>query len=355
MTTMQIQNDQTEDDTWADIPDFSKYQASKLGKIRNKTNKRNLKAYVKPSGYCSVTLRHNNGKLMSCQVHRMIAVTFVSNLIDKPTVNHKDHDRGNNALNNLEWYTHQEQAHHRRKNTSSKTSQRAIWKCDPLSGEDLCLFPSIASASAAINDSRPSTHSNIISVAKKRPNIHGNIPTTAYGFRWRYVEETTHCGELWKPVELIKNCEDYWVSNQGRLRSPSGRISSGSSSGTGYLKFSISSRSYLAHRVVAQAWIPNDHSKTCVNHINGLKHSNTVENLEWVSLAENSQHSHVTGLCKTGKQIRQICMVTNKTIATFRNAAVAARELGIDRSSITKVARQLVKQCGNYYWRYDSI
>jgi len=48
-------------------------------------------------------------------------------------------------------------------------------------------------------------------------------------------------------------------------------------------------------------------------------------------------------------------MVTNTTIATFHNAAVAARELGLDHSSITKVARQLKKQCGNYYWRYISI
>jgi len=305
-TAMKLHQNNEREEAWADIPNFDNYQASKLGEIRNKTNKRNLKAYVKPSGYCSVTLRHNNGKLMSCQVHRMIAVTFLSNPIDKPTVNHKDHDRGNNALSNLEWYTHQEQIHHQRKRTSSKTRQRAIWKCDPLSGEKLCLFPSIASASAAINNSKSSTCSNIVSVAMRRPNIHGNIPTTAYGFRWRYVEETDLCGELWRPVESVRRCENYFVSNHGRLKTPSGRITYGSVSNTGYLMFSISSHSYLAHRVVAQAWISNDHSKMIVNHINGLKQSNTIQNLEWVSLAEIIQHSHLTRLNKTGKRIRQI-------------------------------------------------
>lgn len=52
----------------------------------------------------------------------------------------------------------------------------------------------------------------------------------------------------------------------------------------------------LAHRVVAITYIPNQESKPCVNHINGVKHDNRVCNLEWNTYSENTQHAFDTGL-----------------------------------------------------------
>lgn len=103
--------------------------------------------------------------------------------------------------------------------------------------------------------------------------------------------------EVWKDVNGYEG--KYKISNLGRLKNKRGEFINGSNI-HGYIRVMLFGdkkvKTISIHRLVAIHFIENDNNKPYVNHIDGNKQNNRVDNLEWCTQAENIQHSIENGL-----------------------------------------------------------
>lgn len=146
----------------------------------------------------------------------------------------------------------------------------------------------------------------------------------------------------------------YWVSNLGRIwaiprKGTSGGLMKGCPDRKGYIivtlrKDGVQSSQRL-HRKIAETFIPNPEGYKEVNHKDEDKQNNSVENLEWCTTAYN--HEYGTRTLRCGRPVR--CVETREE---YPGAKWAAKEKGLDPSTITKSCKNVNRTCGGYHWEY---
>lgn len=89
---------------WKVIKEFPKYSVSDDGRVRNNTTGKILSPHSDTNGYLSVCL-YRDGKPSTKRIHKLVAEAFIPNPFNLHDTNHKDGNRSNNNVNNLEWCT----------------------------------------------------------------------------------------------------------------------------------------------------------------------------------------------------------------------------------------------------------
>ncbi|KKN63257.1 hypothetical protein LCGC14_0503750 [marine sediment metagenome] len=186
--------------------------------------------------------------------------------------------------------------------------------------------------------------------------------------------------EKWK--DIVGYVGSYQISSLGRVRSLKRRVKCSKRGNlrinyerimkpilinTGYFTICLNNgevpRYPLISRLVAIHFIPNPEKKRTVNHKNGIKTNNRVENLEWMTDSENIKHSYrelgrkPTNTGRFGKDHRGSKSVLQLTrsghlVAEHAGMAEAQRKTGVFRSSISRVCSGMRNHAGGFAWKF---
>ena len=170
------------------------------------------------------------------------------------------------------------------------------------------------------------------------------------------MEET----EIWRDVVGYENL--YKISNLGNVKNClSGRILKSSNDKDGYKLIGLYKngvhKTHKIHRIVAQAFLPNQNNLPCVNHKDENKANNRVSNLEFCTQQYNlnygSHYERVSKALINRKDCSKLQFDKNGNfINEYHSVSDATRKTGVHQGNICMVCRGKLKSTGGYVWKY---
>lgn len=249
-------------------------------------------------GYKVYDLNWKN-KRYSKLAHRLVAEAYILNPENLPIVNHKDGNKLNNNVNNLEWVTAKDNLIHAYK----------------------------------------------MGLKNKSNNIQN---------REKYSEDLP--GEIWVKY---KNT-NYFISNKGRIRnSITNNLLKGKITKDGYIEWHLtinhSSKNVLAHRIIFEVFNQKEIDKDkVINHIDGNKINNNIDNLEEISYSENVLHAQY--VLNASPKIRSVYKydLNGNFLEKYASCAEAARKNeGCYPNLISNVCNGKKKTHHGFIWKYE--
>jgi len=320
------------------IINLSKYEITNKGIIRNIKTKKKLKSVIK--AYPSVCLINDNNERKNYSVHFLVATAFIENPNNYNEINHKDNDRNNYNYLNLEWCSHVYNI--QQKIYNNNHLYKEVIMINKMTNEEI-KFNSYREAYEYL---KLSTSYNAFSACIS--DCCNGKQKTAYGYKWKYYDifdEKQLNNDMWK--EIMKNI---FISKEGVIYN---KITKNIIKGSDleYKNIMINKKNYRLHRLLALAFIPNPSNLKVVNHKNGNKFDNKLENLEWATHSENSLHS-----AKQRKKYTNILQydLDNNIINKYNYIIdIIKKNPTFNLKSIYSTLKNKQKTANTYIWKFE--
>ena len=261
------------------------YEVSNLGNVRNKNTNRILKSFD-DKGYRTIGLRNNKKTQKNYFVHRLVAIVFLG--LDE---------------NNKETVVH-----HINSNTI----------CNHINNLELCT----------------SSQNAIYAQNNKKRRTFGGYACDLNNEEWKYI---------------IGYEDLYMISNYGRVKNNKNYLLIPSIKEYKAVGLSKNSKqkSYRIHRLVAMAFIENPNNYPVVNHKDGNKLNNHVDNLEWCTKSQNSIHAHLNGLVNTVNNFKDIDIINIINLYYHNNIRII-KISQVYKTNTTTIANIVKFKCNKY-------
>jgi len=326
------------------------YQIYNDGRIYSKYSNKFL-SYTMYNGYYGVSLKSTKIK-KTIRVHRLVALYFVPNNLNKKTVNHIDGDKLNNDYTNLEWTTQIENNVHMQYMYfgSSSRQKRAVCQYND-DNELITYFPSMAEASRQTGISKDM----ISHCCRNKVNSTNDKNGNKYIFK--YKEESSQKIPRPQDARQIEGFDNYYITPDGKIYSEwyqqylHTQINS-----DGYEYVTLKNKKkkrFQIHSLVAKYFIGDiGESNDQINHIDHNRANNNINNLEYVTASQNGHHKFING--RNAQMTRKIWQLDldGNILNTYDSIADAARKNNLTYSSLGGAVQGRLKTLKGYRWQY---
>lgn len=268
------------------------------------------------------------------------------------TVDHINHDRSHNWIENLRWASKSEQMVHAwekagRKKRHYSSDRPVVATCiTSLDEQGECRKVNFSSVRLAASELGLSTRM-ILKCCRSAQKVAAGL------YRFEYKPDQDLTDEIWHEI----GNSDRYISNMGRFKEKFGRITQGSLHKSGYLSVWVESKMHSVHILVAMSFLGSPPTPLhTVDHIDGNTQNNSAENLRWATRSEQriNQRGGETRGTAISKPVR-IRKVGETQWQSYPSTTEVGRVLQISHTCVVQVCRGIHKTVAGYEAQYEDV